>query len=109
MKRLVLLGGGHAHIEVLRRLYLEPLVDVEIRVVTPARCSTYTGMLPGLIAGHYARKDVDIDVERLAHAAGARFVLDRAVALDAGRRAVALAQSSELRYDWLSIDIGSIA
>ena len=35
MKRLVLLGGGHAHVHVLQALAREPLAGAEVTLVTP--------------------------------------------------------------------------
>ena len=53
MKQLLLIGGGHAHVEVLRRFALRPEPDVAITVISPHRQTPYSGMLPGLVAGHY--------------------------------------------------------
>jgi selenide,water dikinase len=65
-------------------------------------------MLPGLIAGHYSRRDAHIDLERLAHRASARFICDAVVGIDATRRLAYCAQHAEASYDWLSLDIGSV-
>ena len=54
MKRLLLAGGGHAHVGVLQALAARPLQDTEVTLVTPAARQIYSGMLPGWIAGHYA-------------------------------------------------------
>ena len=73
VKRLVLVGGGHAHVEVLRRFGRAPLPGVEPVLVSPHRLTPYSGMLPGLVAGHYEHAAVHIDLERAARFAGARF------------------------------------
>jgi selenide,water dikinase len=109
MKRLLLVGGGHAHVEVLRRLRFAPIRDSEIVLVSPARYTAYSGMVPGLIAGHYSRRDAHIDLERLSHAARVRFVQDHAVSVAAARNTVTCAQGTELVYDILSLDVGSVA
>ena len=57
MKRLVLLGGGHGHVEVLRGLAHNPIADVSVTLVTPGSRLVYTAMVPGVIAGHYALAD----------------------------------------------------
>jgi len=74
MKRLVLLGGGHSHVEVLRRFGSEPVTDVELVLVSPYPDSPYSGMLPGWIAGHYTRDECHIDLARLTRFANCRFV-----------------------------------
>ena len=60
MKRLVLLGGGHAHVHVLRALALEPLAGTEVVLVTPFLRQMYSGMVPGLVAGHYTAEQCAI-------------------------------------------------
>ena len=107
MKKLVLLGGGHAHVEVLRRLGLHPMSGVELTLVSPDRHTPYSGMLPGLVAGHYDFNDAHIDLEPLAHFAGARFLQTSAIALNAAQRCVTLADGSTLAYDAISMDVGS--
>ena len=61
MKRLVLIGGGHSHVEVLRRFGVRPAADADITLVNPASRMFYSGMLPGYIAGHYHHRDCAID------------------------------------------------
>ena len=107
MKKLVLLGGGHAHVEVLRQFGQQSMSGVELTLVSPDRHTPYSGMLPGLVAGHYGFNDAHIDLEPLARFAGARFVQTSARALDAARRNVTLDDGATLDYDALSIDVGS--
>lgn len=107
MKRLVLLGGGHSHVEVLRQFGLRPAAGVEITLVSPARHTAYSGMLPGLIAGHYQFQDSHIDLEYLARFSGARRLPSAARNIDTLRREVKLADGTAIEYDFLSIDIGS--
>ncbi|MDP5349545.1 MAG: FAD-dependent oxidoreductase, partial [Paracoccaceae bacterium] len=106
---LVLIGGGHTHALVLRKWVMDPLAGARVTVINPAPTAPYSGMLPGHIAGHYAREDLDIDLVRLARAAGARVILDRAVGLDAARQQVTLGSGRVLEYDLASLDIGITA
>jgi pyridine nucleotide-disulfide oxidoreductase family protein len=107
MKRLVLAGGGHAHLAVLDALARDPLRDVEVTLVTPAPKQAYSGMLPGWIAGHYARPEIEIDLESLARRANVTLLKDCIHALDANRRCVAVSDRQQLQYDVLSLDVGS--
>ena len=107
MKKLVLLGGGHAHVEVLRRFGQQSMSGVELTLVSPDRHTPYSGMLPGLVAGHYDFADAHIDLEPLARYAGARFLQTSASAMDAAQRNVTLAEGSVLEYNAVSIDVGS--
>ena len=54
MKRLLLLGGGHAHVHVLQELARAPLPGCEVMLVTPFARQFYSGMLPGFVAGYLA-------------------------------------------------------
>ena len=54
MKRLVLVGPGHAHLHVLEALARAPLPEVETVLVSLGPRQLYSGMLPGWIAGDYA-------------------------------------------------------
>ena len=107
MKRLVLLGGGHAHIEVLRALAQDPQDGMQVALVTPSPRLVYTGMLPGHIAGHYALDECTIDLAALAKAARAELRLTRASLVSPDVRKVALADGTVVDYDVLSIDAGS--
>jgi selenide,water dikinase len=105
-RRLLLLGGGHAHVQVLDALARAPLPGLQATVVTPYARQMYSGMVPGLLAGHYAADDCVIPLAPLAAAAGVTLRLARAVALDARSRQVRLDDGEQLGYELLSIDTG---
>ena len=108
MKRLLLLGGGHAHVHVLRALARQRLPGTEVMLVTPFLRQMYSGMVPGLVAGHYAADDCAIPLAPLAHAAGVSLVEASAVAMDADARVVRLSTGQQAEYELLSIDTGSV-
>ncbi|MEJ7760622.1 MAG: FAD-dependent oxidoreductase [Gemmatimonadaceae bacterium] len=107
MKRLLLAGGGHSHIEVLRRFALQRPCDTEITVVTPSPLLLYTGMWPGWIGGLYKTEECAIDVERLAGAANADFVKASVIGIDPATSTVLIDDDTRLGYDLLSLDIGA--
>ena len=72
MKKLLLIGGGHVHVEVLRRFALRREPDVAITLLSPHRHTAYSAMLPGLVAGHYRFEEAHIDLEPLARWADGR-------------------------------------
>ncbi len=106
IRDLVLIGGGHAHALVLRMWGMKPLAGVRLTLINPDPVAPYTGMLPGLIAGHYNRSEIMIDLVRLARFAGARLILDRATVIDRARREIHLAGRPPLPYDLCSLDVG---
>lgn len=103
---LVLLGGGHTHALVLRKWGMNPLAGVRLTVINPGPTAPYSGMLPGFVAGHYSREELDIDLVKLCRFAGARLILGSAVDVDAKARVVHVPDRPPVAYDVLSIDVG---
>jgi len=104
---LVLAGGGHAHVAVLRRLGMKPVPGLRVTLVCDTLDTPYSGMLPGLIAGHYRHETTHIDLRRLARFAGATIVHAPVTGVDADTRRIHLPDRPALRYDLLSLNIGS--
>ena len=74
LKDLLLVGGGHSHVEVLRRLAMQPVSGLRVTVVSREMQTPYSGMLPGFIAGYYTWSDIHIDLAPLCARAGARLI-----------------------------------
>jgi selenide,water dikinase len=108
VKRLLLVGPGHAHLFVLEALARAPLPGVETVLVSRGTSQLYSGMVPGWLAGDYALEQLSFELTGLARAAGARLELSGAQALDADRREVRLGDGRVLGYDVASFDIGSL-
>ncbi len=104
---LVLVGGGHAHVHVLKSFGMRPMPGVRVTLVSRDVETPYSGMLPGYVAGHYSFDECHIDLGRLARFAGARLICDEAVGLDLSERFVLSRGHPPIRYDILSLDIGS--
>jgi len=105
VKRLLLVGGGHAQLEVLRSLRRAPIPGVETILVSPGRYAAYTGMVPGYLAGRYARDEIRFDLAALATAAGAQFIDGHVTHIDATSR-VAMVGERALPFDACSVNVG---
>src|SRR5947207_6241085 len=104
---LVLVGGGHAHVHVLKRFGMRPVPGLRLTLVTRDVETPYSGMLPGYVAGLYSFAECHIDLVRLARFAGARLIHGGAVGLARSARRVLCRGHPSIRYDVVSLDIGT--
>lgn len=107
MKRLVLVGAGHSHAQVLREWARAPVPGVDLTVVSPIAKAPYSGMIPGWLGGTYGYDEICIDFQGLAEAAGARWRKGELSGLDTQRQAIVLAGGAVLPYDLLSLNVGA--
>ncbi len=106
-KRLILVGGGHAHLEVLREASHRRF-DAEIVLVSLLPTQLYSGMMPGQLRGAWTESALSIDLPKLCTAAGARFVEGAATRIDATTGAVSVHVSAEsMDGSVASLDIGA--
>ncbi len=106
-REMVLVGGGHAHVQVLKEFADAPPVNCNITVVVDDPVAMYSGMAPGFVAGQYSREELEIDVRPLARLAKAEVIVARCESVDPERQLLHLAVRKPLRYDIASFNIGS--
>ncbi len=107
MKRIVLVGAGHTHIELALRAREFVDAGIEVILINPLRSHPYSGMGPGLLSGLYSAADVLLPAAALIEQAGGIFVRDRVVAVDPTMQVVRLEHGDSLRYDVISFNLGS--
>jgi pyridine nucleotide-disulfide oxidoreductase family protein len=108
VKRILLIGAGHGHLVVLRSLAQRPLYGARITLVSPRPKQIYSGMLPGVLAGHYRRAEAEIDVAALAERGYVEFEQGLVERLDVERRLALLKDGRSLGYDSVCINAGSL-
>ena len=107
LRDLVLVGGGHSHVGVLRMFAMHPEPGLRITVICTDIETPYSGMLPGYVSGHYSFDEVHIDLGRLCAFVGARLFHDAVVGIDRKNQKVICRDRQGVAYDLLSINIGS--
>ncbi len=105
-REVVLLGGGHAHVIVIKMWAMNPIEGVRLTLISEQGMTPYSGMLPGLVAGHYSYSQSHIDLPRLCQWANIRFIEQRATGIDPDRNKVLLPDRPDIYYDYLSVDTG---
>ena len=107
VKDLVLIGGGHAHLAVLKKFAMQPLPGLRLTLITRDLHTPYSGMLPGYVAGHYNYDDCHIDLARLARLAQCRIYHAEVEGLQLTEQRVDVAGRPSVYFDLLSINTGS--
>ena len=105
-REVVLVGGGHAHALFLRKWGMKPIPGVQISLISPNSETTYTGMLPGFLAGHYSKEQIAIDLVKLCRFAGARFIMASVDNILSKENLISISGRDFLPYDVASINIG---
>ena len=85
---------------------MRPVAGARLTLINPGPTAAYSGMLPGYVAGHYDRPEIEIDLVALSRFAGARLVLGSVEALDPVNRTIRVAGRPDIGYDVASVDIG---
>jgi selenide,water dikinase len=107
--QLVLVGGGHANIQVLKELCMKNYQGLHTILINKDYHATYSGMTPGFFFNKFSQQEIDIDLQRLCFNAGATFIKDEVVDLDLKKNKIKLLKYPSIHFDILSLNTGSIS
>mgnify|MGYP001445883835 FL=1 len=107
--QLVLVGGGHANIQVLKELCMKNYQGLHTILVSKEYHATYSGMTPGFFFNKFSQQEIDIDLQRLCFNAGATFIKDEVIDLDLQQNKIKLLKYPSIHFDICSLNTGSIS
>jgi len=106
-KHICLIGGGHAHMTAIKQMAIKSISGMHVTLISADRSTPYSGMFPGLIAGHYSFEDCHVDLQNLCQNSGVQFIHGSVQEINPDSHTIECAPSLPIRYDLLSINIGS--
>lgn len=106
-KKLVIAGGGHAHMVTLAKLHRFVEKGCSVTVIGPSEHHYYSGMGPGMLGKIYRPEEIRFATKDVVEKKGATFVLGKIVRIDGEAQVVHLESGDEIAYDVLSCNLGS--
>ncbi len=108
MKRIVLLGAGHANLEIIKHLSLASRDKSEVTLISESRTTFYSGLLPRLILGEIQESELTIDLEKFCKVKNVRLICDSAELIEPNLNRVQLRSGNPIDYDYLVINTGGV-
>ncbi|WP_167747233.1 FAD-dependent oxidoreductase [Cohnella luojiensis] len=104
---MILVGGGHAHLYVLKQLQLGGWPDTRVTLISLDRYQYYSSMFSSYVEGRYGLEDIRIDLPRLCDAVKIDFLNDSVETVDPERQEIVTSNGVRMNYDLISFNIGS--
>lgn len=108
MRKLLLVGGGHAHLNVIKALRKAPIKDVEVVLISPSQYQYYSGMFSGFTEGIYTKDQCRIDLASLTKSSSVKWIEGAVISIDAEQKLVLTEKGDVISFDAVSFDIGSL-
>lgn len=106
--KLLLVGGGHGHLHILKQLQTVELANTETTLLSPSRFQYYSGMFSGYIEGTYSLDKIEIDLAFLAQKSHVKLLEGHARQVDTEKNILFTEDGRQIPFDIISIDIGSL-
>ncbi|WP_227396496.1 NAD(P)/FAD-dependent oxidoreductase [Jeotgalibacillus aurantiacus] len=107
MYTVLLAGGGHTHLEVIKSLSAERDPFIRWVLLSPDRYHYYSGMFSGYAEGLYSLDEIRVDLKQLCLDKKIDFMEVAVESIKPDQKKVVVSSGQILFYDRLSIDVGS--
>lgn len=105
-QKLVLIGAGHANIQVLHGLAQVDRSLFDLVLISDVLNAPYSGMLPSYLVGDFEYSELHFDLKKICDRLGFQFIFDRVKTIDSHARMIKLASGSQVSYDLAAINVG---
>ena len=109
MKTLILVGGGHAHLYVIKKMKSSVKTGLNVILISEMDKQYYSGMASGSLEGYYSEDDMSVDLNDYCQKHDIRFIKNTVISVEPNSKEIKLGDGSRIYYDYLSFDIGSTA
>lgn len=108
MKTIILIGSGHAHLEILKGLTINETQKNNFILISPNELTFYSGLVPRYIIGEVNDSDISIESAEYAKLKGVSYIEGKVKSVDLSNNQVILENEAILRFDITSINIGGM-
>lgn len=108
MKKIALVGAGHANLEVLKSLDANKSPHWRFFLFSIEDTVLYSGLIPRWVLGQIPQQKLLIDLERLCLSKGVAHVQSRVVRIDADHRTLVTSDGHSYGFDLLYLNVGGV-
>ena len=107
IKRVVIAGGGHASLPVIKMGKKWAKHQIEIKLISAHPYLIYSGSLPQNMAGFYRWNQTAVNLELLCKRYGVSFTADKVISVDRDQKFITTSSGVKISYDALLLNVGS--
>lgn len=106
-KKLIIVGGGHASLPVIKMGEKWKSYDLEITLISENSYLIYSGALPQFMGGFYEWNQTTVNLKELCERYSVRFVESFVESISKDQATLSTSGGEKYRYDYLLINIGA--
>ncbi len=106
-KKIILAGGGHAHMTVMKNSHMFHEQGHKVTLISPSEYHYYSGMGPGMLSGIYRPEEIRFHIKKMIEDRHGSFIEDRVIRIDPEKKRLTLKSGTIISYDAVSFNVGS--